>query len=472
MKRLIALALFIAGQACAATATFVPDTTTIFANPNRGFHFQSGELGNLASLDLSDIVNGSNGARLATPIESATLNNVVTQLGSDVPSEATLATYGATLAAARSKGVMLGLRFMSTGNAAQMVAQAAALKPLLAGYADVIAYVQAGFRCNWGEWAENCKDNNNAADKTAVQQAVLAMVPPDVPVEFTQVYPMQEHWYGKAPLGAADAFSGSSHSRSGFHSDCFLTGQGDSSFFAGPGTYGGYKSTTTEQQKRAYVAAASEFVSFGGETCNTSQGAIAPGIGQMRTACSGVLDSAGNPGGILVEGPRYHVSHLNISYAPNFLAAWAAGGCLPTVNRLMGYRFQLDSLSHPDSAARGSEVTFTVNMRNYGWARLHDPRRLKVVLVNGGHTISGYADTQLRQCPSQATSSNCKMSIRVAIPAGQATGSYTVYLQAPSSYSTAQTRPFMVRFANANSGSQQWDDVNGRMASGTRLTVN
>jgi hypothetical protein len=30
----------------------------------------------------------------------------------------------------------------------------------------------------------------------------------------------------------------------------------------------------------------------------------------------------------------------------------------------------------------------------------------------------------------------------------------------------------MVRFANANSGSQQWDDVNGRMASGTRLTVN
>lgn len=57
-------------------------------------------------------------------------------------------------------------------------------------------------------------------------------------------------------------------------------------------------------------------------------------------------------------------------------------------------------------------------------------------------------------------------------PAGQATGSYTVYLQAPSSYSTAQTRPFMVRFANANSGAQQWDDINGRMASGTKLTVN
>lgn len=77
---------------------------------------------------------------------------------------------------------------------------------------------------------------------------------------------------------------------------------------------------------------------------------------------------------------------------------------------------QLEPPRHPDTAARGDEVVFAVNMCNYGWARLHDPRRLKV-LVNGANTIAGYADTQLRQCPSQATSCNCKMSVRVILRA-------------------------------------------------------
>lgn len=470
MKRIIAslsaLLLLIPPAWAAPTATFTADTTTNFANPERGWHFQPGSLDACATLDIPNWA--ADAAGLPTPISPPpTLGNIETSLGTGVPSGGTLSTWTACFATARSNGVMFGLRFLSSGTAAQMVAQANAISATLKANQDVIAYVQIGFRCDFGEWAGACTDNDNVTDKTAVFNAVAAMVPTSIPLEFTQVYPRETWFNGTTPTSKADMKAGNLKGRTGTHSDCFLTGQGDSSFFTYVGTLTGFNSTMTAAQQDAYINAVSANTMFGGETCNNSAGAAVA----MRTGCTGGTDASGLAGGILNEGPRKHLVHINAGYAPNFLAAWSSGGCLATVARSMGYRFQFDDITHPASVARGSVATFDVNMRDVGWARIFSQRRLHVLLVNGGTTIDCVSSTQLRELDPQATASSL-VRVNCAIPAGAATGSYAVHLKMPSVFSTTQANPFTIRPANANNGGQVWDATNYRFTTGTSVTVN
>ena len=137
---------------------------------------------------------------------------------------------------------------------------------------------------------------------------------------------------------------------------------------------------------------------------------------------------------------------------------------------MMGYRFQFDDITHPTSVSRGGVATFDVNMRNVGWARIFDQRRLNVQLVNGGTTINCYSSTQLRELDPQATSSTL-VRVNCAIPGGTATGSYAVHLKMPSPFSTTQANAFTVRPANSNSGGQTWDATNFRFTTGTTITV-
>lgn len=476
MKRIttfIAGLLIAAVSVAAPNATFTADTTTIIPNPGRGFHFQSGSLDDCNGIDIPNWT--ADAAGLPTPISpTPTLALLRVSIGSSVPSGGTLSTWNSCFATIRSYGVMTGVRFESTGTAAQMVAQAAAIKSTLWSNRDVLAFVQVGFRCNFGEWADGCTDNNDVTDKTNVFNAVADMVPSGVQLEFTQVFPRETWFSGTTPPTKADFLKGNTKGRTGFHSDCFLTGNGDSSFYTYVGTITGFTSTMTAAQQAAYVQEASKHVMFGGETCDNSGGAAV----QMRTACTGATDAQGLAGGIMNEGPRYHVTHLNISYASGFLAAWASGagsgapwntgGCLDAVHRMMGYRFQYDDITHPTSVSRGGVATFDVNMRNVGWARIFDQRRLNVQLVNGGTTINCYSSTQLRELDPQATSSTL-VRVNCAIPGGTATGSYAVHLKMPSPFSTTQANAFTVRPANAAAG---WDSTNARYAAGTNLTVN
>lgn len=446
------------------TATFTADTTTNYANPGRGWHFQSGTLDNSTSMDLPNFA--ADAAGLPTPLQNVTLNNVLTSLGSGVPSAGALSNWQTSFNLSRSTGVMLGLRFIGSGSAAQTVAQCQAIAPILLTNRDVIAYVQCGFRCDFGEWATGCADNNNVADKTTVFDAIVAMVPTNITVELTQVYPRETWFSGTTPTTLTDMKMGGVKGRTGTHSDCFGTGNGDSSFYTFVGTLTGFTSTMTAAQQAAYIQATSANTMFGVETCSDSGGAAT----QMRTACTGATDAQGLAGGILNEGPRYHVCHINGSYAPNFLSSWSSGGCLGTVANMMGYRFQYDDVTVASSVARGGTLIVDVRMRNYGWARNFDQRRLHVLLVNGGTTIDCAASTQLRELDPQATSSSL-VRVTCAIPAGTSVGSYSLSLKMPSPFSTTQANPFTIRNANATGGGGSWDSTNYRWNTGIAVSI-
>ena len=469
MKKILT---FVAGLLIAAVsvaapnATFTADTTTIIPNPGRGFHFQSGSLDDCNGIDIPNWT--ADAAGLPTPISPApTLGLLLTSIGSTTPDATKLATWNSCFSTIRSNGVMVVLRFLSSGTASQVIAQAAAIKSTLWNNRDVIAAVQHGFICNYGEWVDSCGALDNVTDKTNIFNAIVDMTPTSVQLEFNRIYPRETLFGDKVPATKNDFLKGTLKGRVGFHSDCFMSGPGDSYFYSGVGTWsGGFVSTMTQAQEAAYFQEASKYLMFGGETCIDPSYAIQ----EPRTACTGLVDSQELPGGILNEGPRYHLSHINVSYDPAFLAAWASGGCLNTVHRMMGYRFQFDDITHPTSVSRGGVATFDVNIRNVGWARIFDQRRLNVQLVNGGTTINCYSSTQLRELDPQATSSTL-VRVNCAIPGGTSTGSYAVHLKMPSSFSTTQANAFTVRPANSNSGGQTWDATNFRFTTGTTITV-
>jgi hypothetical protein len=94
------------------------------------------------------------------------------------------------------------------------------------------------------------------------------------------------------------------------------------------------------------------------------------------------------------------------------------------------------------------------------------------LVQSGASDITGLSTVQLRQLPAQATGSST-VTVSVPVPAGATTGTYAVYMEAPDAWSSTNTRrAYKIRLANAANGTQVWDDTNGRMASGTKVTIN
>lgn len=460
----------------AVTASFSPDNSTDFPNPERGWYIYAAYNGGLLASpstwqsEVGAVKNNSYGAPLTLVFGYTSLANYA---GSDITSSA-LSNLDTNLAYMRTAGTKAIIRFhygssMSTPAAspslARMQAHMEQIKPILAKYRDVIYLVQTGFIGNYGEWwftnnGTSSTDADSKSSKRTVQNAVLSMVPSEIPVATTCLYCTQEDWFPTV-LSSAAAFNGSNLARTAFHNDCFMASANDQYQFPGTGTVNDFTFNKGALSQRTYIAAQSEFVPYGGETCAGSA---------QRLASSGGSDNAGLSGGILNEGPRYHLAYLNRAYYTGFMNQWSSEGTLSRVSRSIGYRFQFDSISHTDSVARGSAITVNVNMRNVGWARIYSARPLRVVLTNGSQTITGTSTTLLRQLPSQASSSTT-VAVPISIPASATAGRWAVSLEMPDIYSTTQSNAFKIRPANANNGSQSWDPSSYRFITGTSINI-
>ena len=371
---------------------------------------------------------------------------------SDLPSSF-LTTLGSRFASVRAAGMKTALLFsydFSAGgqdaSSAQIKRHLEQLRPVLAANADVIPYMRAGFIGAWGEWHSSQSGNScgyNAgsttcstadANRAIVRDALIANVPPTTQIGIRYPADLMK-WYP----------SPTQQSRLGMHNDCFLSGPSDS---------GTYSSTA----QRAYAQALSGNTAFGGENCSDAEK-------PLRNTCNDIL----------TEGPAYHLAWFNSSDWAGFITAWRNGGCLSKVSASMGYRLQLDAVSHATTAARGSTAAVDVDLRNVGWARFFTARKLVVTLRHRstGATISASAG-DLRTLAPQAAGST-RLSVGVSIPTGAALGDYDVYFSAPDIFTTTAADPrFAVRFANADNASvgQTWEAGAARFKVGTTLKVN
>ena len=247
---------------------------------------------------------------------------------------------------------------------------------MLQANADVIAAVQGGFIGAWGEWHTSSNKLTTPANKAAVRDALLQAVPASRQLQVR--YPGDlAAWFPTPPtLEQLLAPSPTAAARIGQHNDCFLASPDD------VGTY--WASTPQPSRRAAHLCPASQrHHGRGGETC------APPVAAQARMTCEDILR----------EGAAYHMTYLNRDYYEGFFAQWQAGGCMAEVSRKLGYRLQLQTVTHGAVATPGGSLAWQVSLSNQGWARPLNARNLALTLVSATNeaTVLPLAGTDLRQ---------------------------------------------------------------------------
>jgi hypothetical protein len=441
-----------------------------FPNPERGFYAHTGSILEDA-FPAQVVATFESGKRLGF-----VQTNLVDFTSADFGS-AELTTIATNLEAARDAGIKLVLRFGYSYQGdpdpsmtlEQVTRHLEQLTPILSEHVDAIAYFQAGLIGQGGNWGSGTL--TSSVEKRQVRDLLLTAVPKAIPIQFPQEPVVQELWF-PSPLTASAFFDGSVASRVGLHNDCILSSDSDFNYFPGEGASFGadFTTTTTEAEQRAYAAAVTAYTPFGGETCRDTGG---PAEAQARMACQGGEDGAGQPGGILNEGPRYHLTFLNQSFTRAFIDQWQEEGCFDEVSRSLGYRFQLDRLTVPETVARGKRARVEVDLRNIGWGRIFSPRPLVITLEKGNARLVGESETLLRSLDPQASSSTT-ISIEITVPEAAEAGDYAVLVSSPDVYATTRSmRAHAIRFANADrpENSQLWNDERAHFETGATIAV-
>jgi Domain of unknown function (DUF4832)/Domain of unknown function (DUF4874) len=432
-------------------------TDEAIANPERGFYGR-------ASDDLVRITRGdadaafTDGKRLIF-----TLVRLDAYKDAALPDNY-LAQIRAGLGIVRSAGLKTVLRFVynypenetdfqnvQDASLTRVLAHIEQLAPALQDNADVISVLQGGFIGAWGEWHTSSNGLTEASARTQVRDALLAAMPTE---KFIQLrYPGHVMaWYPTA-TALSQAFSGSGQARIGLHNDCFLASATD------VGTYS--EDAATRALERDYVAAVSQSAPFGGETCNPAD---EPGA-QVRGSCADIL----------AEGRQFSLTYLNNDYYREaFHDRWQSEGCLPEVERRMGYRLAWGTITHAVQAQRGQSLTVDFSVRNEGWARPYSARPMQIVLrhrTSGDVLRLAGSGVDVRNWLPDATHTG---SLVVAVPETTAAGDYDVHVALPDGAATltADVR-YAIRPANADSSATGagWDATLGAFRLGSVLTV-
>ena len=342
-------------------------------------------------------------------------------------------------AAVRDGGIKVVLRFSYNfgpypnsepdASKTQMLRHITQLTPVLQKNADVIAWLEAGFVGAWGEWHTSTHGiDKSMDDKREIVSALLKALPPTRMIQLRYPTDMIRMW--AQPLTRDNAFAQSEQARVGHHNDCFLASDTDW------GTYE-REGTITRDSDQAYLAETSQFTPTGGETCNPNP---------PRSDCATTLR----------EMALLHFTEINLSYHTQVVKGWRKQKCFDEINRRLGYRFSLVSADVVPSVHAGGTFTFSVSMKNTGFARLINPR-LVYAVFDGPQRIVIPIDSHIdpRQWDAGAQQA---FGSTIDIPTTTKPGKYRFALWLPDADPRLQNDPrYAVRFANAD----MWDDKNG-----------
>lgn len=432
-------------SASANVITYTADDETIFPNPERGF---TDELG--GETMLSDFKN-----HVVKPEEDwyfeefegkQTLTVLIYYLGNyrtkDLSAKI-LQGFDEDMQILRDHGFKCVLRFAydwNSKNDAELIwvkRHIEQLKPHLAANSDVIYVMETGFVGKWGEWYYSSNFGNETQKLNANRRQVLeAMIDACPSNRFLLVrYPIIKTVYlgDENALTSEEAFSGSTRARIGHHNDAFLADWGND------GTYGrDGDGPSDDPVLRQYIADETLFVPNGGET--NVEGSLAK---QVYTQAES-------------EMSRYHWSFCGYSYSWDVTDRWRSSGIYNTLDRLMGYRFQMKTASLPLAATAGGEARVELKIKNAGYAPLYNERKAYIVLKNGNKTyfLPLQSDPRRWAPNGVVTTIDETLSIPAEIPAG----TYQLYLHLPdASPSIAADPRYAVRFANVGT----WDESTG-----------
>jgi hypothetical protein len=288
------------------------------------------------------------------------------------------------------------------------------LKPVLQKNGDVIAWAEAGFIGAWGEWHTSTNGLDNLADKTEILQAFLAALPENrmaqvrYPANIIEMYP--------DPMDAVKA-------RVAHHNDCFLSSETDVGTYERDGV-------NTIVRDQAYLAVLTAHTPMSGESCAPNP---------PRSECNSAMR----------EMELLHFSAINEAYHKGILQSWEQGGCMPEIEKRLGYRLALTGASFNEQVRPGGVLALKVDLTNSGFSAPVNPRPLFVVLV----TLDGKSVflTSIEVDPRTWQPGDSSFTVRLRLPSNLAEGQYHLALWLPDEAVSLQNDPrYAIQFANEN----------------------
>jgi hypothetical protein len=348
-----------------------------------------------------------------------------------------------------------------------------AVAAMLADYKDVIAFIQAGYLGNWGEWnwayykKENAPFLYNASQRIEIIDYVLAAY---------AAQGIRQHVDLRRPVFAYEIErrnieQGNPPARVGLHNDCFMSNADPNGLPSDSDTYENFvtataKFTNTPADAITYAKRLTANASFGGETCpvDANGDKISDGTERWRS-CDNMTGAASEPASL-------YMSYLNGEWASDAVKTWDAGGCYDKIRRRLGYRFEVIKVEYTPKVAAGQSFLVRVDIENTGWARLHKPRVAQLVLRNGSTALPPYSFTPPEVenwAPGQST------AISVNAPAPSA-GTYSVRLWIPDPDvppgATQETKSaYAIKLATLRGGTNVFDGTTGENDLGVSITV-
>jgi hypothetical protein len=401
------------------TTTYTPTGTNI-ANPERGLYHHRGDCDKHA-FTKTTLTDWRNKEKIGLVMCMFYL----TEFKTAPISQAQLDFFAHQAAVVRDAGLKMIVRFAYTTSHAgddatptQVRAHLDQLAEYLHDNADVIAVMQSGFVGAFGEgyYTKHFGDaglvnETEWKDRKDIVERLLGILPTrKVQVRTTM---MKQAMYGEAATTPQDVSAGRPIARVGYHNDCFL------------GTYNDQGTYLSSQ--RDYLVKDTNLVPMGGEVCGT--------IEPSRGDCASVVEELG----------EFHFGYLNRERVPN---TWQPGGCLDDVERQLGYRLSLTSVTSSPSVTRGTKLPFQMTIHNSGWASVMDHRPLHLVLRS--LDTGAIHRFQIWNAKSWAPATTKSLTKQVAIPATMPAGEYEMLLSMPDPASSLAQRPaYAIRLVNS-----------------------
>ena len=329
-------------------------------NPERGFYVQFDS----AHTEDSDVYKMS---------ELRKHGMTITLIGFDIKdfvntpiSDAKLAELDNVLYRARNLGLKVIFRaaygYTSASrnydpkDIAQVKAHIQQIAPIINRYKDIVFVVQAGFLGAWGEWhSSNLLTGNNAADTFIRNQILLTLLEqldPSIPVDL------------RRPRFIRDAIAaGFDVGRLGLHNDALLSTADDMGTYDDP-----------IFDREGELAWANQILLSG------VNGGEMPLLGPFSQ-----VENAMN------ELNQLHISYLNHEYNKEVLAYWKTqkfdtGTALSYIDRHLGYRLGITSVTVPEKMKANESMHFKVTMLNAGFAAPSAHYVLEAVILHEGAT--------------------------------------------------------------------------------------
>jgi hypothetical protein len=301
------------------------------------------------------------------------------------------------------------------------------LGPILRKNVDVIAFMNAGFIGQWGEWHGSTNGLTTTANKKQILEKILAVLPQDRVVAVRYPTDKKNIFGTQAAMTESIAFNKTNRTRTGHHNDCFVASADDSGTYIWP--------TSSFEAQKNYLNQENLFLPQSGETC-----AYSP----PRSDCPQAM----------ADLQRMRWSILNKPSNASILSRWQSQGCYPEISKRLGYRYRLLDAVLPQTHTRGTTMTIKARMTNEGFAGIYNPRRLELVIRNRSTgTITRYninpgEDVRLYLPVPGETKT---LTLRANVASTLAKGTYDLFINMPDPASSLYSRSsYSIRLANTN----------------------